>query len=358
MSMGGGGSQTTTSTQTADPRVWDAVSKNVDRATGIADQPFQAYGGQMVAGLSPGYSEAIARAPGINGAGYGQLQQAQGGAQSLLGYQPQSGAAGMSAYQNPYENQVVQGTLGDIERQRQMQQGSDQDAAIAARAFGGSREGVQRALTNEAYDRNALNAVAGIRSNGFNTAAGLAQQDANRDLSGAGLRANASGLLGQLGYQQQQMAMNGQNALLQTGGLQQGNQQAGLDAAFQEFMRQQQYPLQGQQLINQSLGMLPQGMNSSTTSPKPDNTGGLLSGIGSIASAAALLSDERTKSDIETVAYDTKGRRWATWRYNWEDPRVRHFGLIAQETIKTDPDAVLMGADGFYRIDYSKLTVN
>jgi hypothetical protein len=68
------------------------------------------------------------------------------------------------------------------------------------------------------------------------------------------------------------------------------------------------------------------------------------------------FSDERAKADIETVGYDTQGRRWATWRYNWEDSRVRHFGLIAQETLTTDPDAVIMGADGFYRIDYSKLT--
>jgi hypothetical protein len=352
---GGGGSQTSTSVQQADPRIWDAVNQNMQRATGIADQPFQAYGGQMVAPLSPGYNEAIARAPGINGAGYEQLQQAQGGAQGLLSYQPQSGAAGMAAYQNPWESQVVQGTLSDIERQRQMQQGSDADAAIAARAFGGSREGVQRSLTNEAFDRNAFNAVSGLRSQGFNNAAGYAQQDANRDLQGAGVRSNASGLLGQLGQAQQQMAMNGQNALLQTGGLQQGNQQQSLDAMFQEFMRQQQHPYQGQSLINQSLGLLPQGGTTTSTQPGPDRTGQLLGALGSAASLFAM-SDERCKADIETVAYDTKGRRWATWRYNWEDPRIRHFGLIAQETLKTDPDAVLMGADGFYRIDYSKLT--
>lgn len=328
--MSGGGSQTSTTVNQADPRIWDAVNRNVSRATEIADRPFEAYGGQMVAGLSPGYNEAIARAPGINNAGYGSLLQAQGGAQSLLNTQ------------NPYTDQVINASLGDIERQRQMQQQTDADAAIGARAFGGSREGVQRALTNDAYDRNALNTVAGLRSAGFDKSLAATAQGA--------------GLLSQLGGQQQQMAMNGQNALLQAGGLQQGNQQANLDALFSEFMRQQNHGYQGQSLINQSLGLLPQGGTTTSTQPKQSELGGIGSLLGGAASIAGLFSDERLKSDIETVGYDESGRRWTTWRYNWEDPRIRHFGVIAQEVAKAEPDAVSVHESGYLVVDYSKLT--
>jgi hypothetical protein len=383
--MSGGGSQTSTSVQQADPRIWNAVQQNMGRATSIADQPFQSYGGQFTADLTRNQNQAIGMAPGLFNAGSGAINSGILGAQGAQGFTPDmltantaqnpDAFANLSRWQNPFENQVVQGTLSDIERQRQMQQGADADSAISARAFGGSREGVQRALTNEAYDRNALNAVSGLRSQGFNTAAGLAQQDAARGLNSnqfnanayntanaanqnAGLQGNAqqiqvAGLLGQLGGQQQQMYGQGLTGLLQTGGLQQGTQQSDLDARFQEFLRQQQYPYQGQQLINQSLGLLPQGGTTTNTQPGPDRTGQVL---GALGTAAMFMSDERTKADIETVGFDAKGRRWAKWRYHWEDPRIRHFGLIAQEALKTDPNAVMMGEDGFYRIDYSKLT--
>jgi hypothetical protein len=120
-------------------------------------------------------------------------------------------------------------------------------------------------------------------------------------------------------------------------------------------LRGQDDPFRKQQLVTQAMGLLPQGGTSTNTQPGPDRTGQLLGALGT-AAMFLPMSDKQAKADIETVGYDTQGRRWATWRYNWEAPRVRHFGLIAQETLKTDPDAVIMGEDGFYRIDYSKLT--
>ncbi len=81
------------------------------------------------------------------------------------GYTPQqiqamTGAQYMSAYQNPYEQQVVQGTLADIERQRQISQQAQQARATGARAFGGSRQAVAEAIANEDYMRQAANTAA------------------------------------------------------------------------------------------------------------------------------------------------------------------------------------------------------
>jgi hypothetical protein len=81
-------------------------------------------------------------------------------------------------YMNPYEQQVIQGTLGDIERARQGQISAEGAAATAAKAFGGSRQGVTRSLVDEAALRNATNAVAQLRQTGFAQAQnlGLSQQ--------------------------------------------------------------------------------------------------------------------------------------------------------------------------------------
>jgi hypothetical protein len=81
-------------------------------------------------------------------------------------------------YMNPYEQQVIQGTLGDIERARQGQISAEGAAATAAKAFGGTRQGVTRSLVDEAALRNATNAVAQLRNTGFAQAQnlGLSQQ--------------------------------------------------------------------------------------------------------------------------------------------------------------------------------------
>ena len=76
-------------------------------------------------------------------------------------------------YMNPYEQQVIQGTLGDIERARQGQISAEGARATAARAFGGTRQGVTRSLVDEAALRNATNAVAQLRQAGFTQAQNL-----------------------------------------------------------------------------------------------------------------------------------------------------------------------------------------
>ena len=76
-------------------------------------------------------------------------------------------------YMNPYESQVVQGALGDIERARQTQIAQEGAQATAARAFGGSRQAVARSLVDEAALRNAANIAAQLRQTGFTQAQNL-----------------------------------------------------------------------------------------------------------------------------------------------------------------------------------------
>jgi len=84
----------------------------------------------------------------------------------------------VNKYMNPYEQQVIQGTIGDIERVRQGQISAEGARATAAGAFGGTRQAVTRSLVDEAALRNATNAIAQLRQGGFAQAQnlGLAQQ--------------------------------------------------------------------------------------------------------------------------------------------------------------------------------------
>jgi hypothetical protein len=94
----------------------EAVSESVDLARGIG-----AYGMDSVSGASD-----LAASLAV------------GGAQA---YDPQS----VSAYMNPYQQQVTRNALDEMNRQATIQQQTLSAQAVKAGAFGGSREGVQRA---------------------------------------------------------------------------------------------------------------------------------------------------------------------------------------------------------------------
>lgn len=258
---------------------------------------------------------------------------------------------------------------------------ANQGAANAAGQFGASaandasRVNAGLLSTNQLANQNAQNAAGQFGAGAANTAslanmAALNQggqfnagaindaqaRNQQAGLAGAGINANAAGLLGQLGGQQQGLLGNAINTLGATGAMQQGNQQAGLDAGYQEFLRMLNNPYIGQNLVNQSLGLLPQGGTTTQTGPRQDNTmgqvGGLLSGAAAIAS---LFSDGRLKEDLTFSGYDNEGRRWYTYRYVWDEHGMRRRGVIAQEIMDSDPGAVSVHPSGYLMVDYSKL---
>jgi len=243
-----GGSSTpssSTSLTSIDPDIKAAYLQQLadarTAAAGLGTRQFE--------GFTPGYATAEQQltATGIGGAGQQTTNRAAELALAEAGYTPQqiqamTGAQYMSAYQNPYEQQVVQGTLADIERQRQISQQAQQARAVGARAFGGSRQAVAESIANEDYMRQAANTAAQLRSAGFTTAAGFGQTDAARameaaranaanQIAGAGIRQTAVGQLGALGAQQQNLGMTGAQAVMTAEQQRQQLAQARLDAA-------------------------------------------------------------------------------------------------------------------------------
>ena len=170
----------------------------------------------------------------------------------------QTAAGGMAAYQNPYENQVVQQTLRDVGSAAQM--GLNQIGAQAqqARAFGGSRQGIAEAEAMKGYTQQMTDAAGRLRAQGFNTALGASQADLGRQLGAAGQLAG----MGQqsFGYGQQI-----QNMQMQQGAMQQAAMQQLIDQARQQYQGYANAPTQKMQLPLQALGMVPYSTSSTTT---------------------------------------------------------------------------------------------
>lgn len=82
----------------------------------------------------------------------------------------------------------------------------------------------------------------------------------------------------------------------------------------------------------------------------------MLSGLFGLGAAAMpfLFSDERVKTDIEPVGETHSGVPLYSYKYIGEEDGPTHIGVIAQEAMKTHPEAVA-NFGGLWAVDYSKI---
>jgi hypothetical protein len=236
-----------------------------------------AVGGYKGADLSKAYGQQFVAAPGA-------LQtQAESLAGGLGAYQPylqtaatQAGQAGQymgpTAYQqfmSPYQQDVISATLGEYDIQAQKGMRGIADQAIAAGAFGGGREGVQRAEYQAASDRNRAALQAQLLQQGFGQAQGLAAQAFGQQLNLAQAAPQLAG---------QQIA-----GLSTLGAQQQAQAQAGLTAQQQLAQQQLMQPLTAAQQYGSGVTSLIAGYpgtTQQTSQPGPSPVSTAL-GIGS-----------------------------------------------------------------------------
>ena len=141
----------------------------------------------------------------------------------------------LSQYTNPYEAQVVQNTMDDLERTRLMQQNQMSASASSAGAFGGSRQGIAEAETNLGFARQAANTAAQLRQAGYNQALTSAGQDVGYGLQQGQQRLQQGQQLGSLANLGLGMGQSVQNQQTQQGLQQQMMNQALIDAAKQQY---------------------------------------------------------------------------------------------------------------------------
>jgi hypothetical protein len=144
-------------------------------------------------------------------------------------------------YMNPYTQAVTEQSLADLERSRQLQQQQTAAQATAARAFGGSRQGVAEAETNRAFGENAARLVAQQNAQAYEAAQRASEADLARQMQAQQLNQaqdlattqQSLQLAGQFGLANQQAALEAARANQATGlTASQANQDAMLRAAL------------------------------------------------------------------------------------------------------------------------------
>ena len=187
----------------------------------------------------------------------GQLgQQAQttlGGATQYMG--PQA----YQQFMSPYQQQVIDTTLTEFDKQRQQMLAQQQSQAVAGGAFGGAREGVQRAEfgAQSLQDRAALQAQ--LLQQGFGQAQQAAQTAFQQQQGLASLQPTLAG------QEAQQLATLGGQASAYQQAVLDAQATAAREAAFEPYTR---YGLVGQQLTG-LVGGFPTQVQTYQQQPQP-----------------------------------------------------------------------------------------
>ena len=219
----------TTETRQLDPAQQAMLREVYGAGRTLANQPFVPYTGARVAGFNPDQLREFQATRGLFETGM-QFDPLSGIANLATQTTPSLLQTDLSAYQSPFTQQVIDTSLSDLDRARQMAVGRDQDRAISAGAFGGSRSGVLEAETNRAFAEQAARTAANLRQQGFRQALGAAESDLSRSMADRRFQA---GLLGNVQAEQARRL----GLLSGIGRQQQALQQRALDVPFQEFQR-------------------------------------------------------------------------------------------------------------------------
>jgi hypothetical protein len=147
--------------------------------------------GPSAAGLTTATSsDATPTSATPTSAGYTSADFTTAGPATLANFAPQEGAAqakaagifdnGIAKYLNPELESVVGTSLAGYDKQAGQTAAANEAAGARNGAFGGSRFGLQTGEEQADSDLGRANLEATLRSNAYNTATGLANQDADR----------------------------------------------------------------------------------------------------------------------------------------------------------------------------------
>jgi len=208
-------------------------------------------------------------------------QQAEQLSTGLGGYQPFLQAAqtstGPQAYQqymSPYQQAVMDATLQQYDIQAQKGLPALAAQAIGAGAYGGGREGVQRAEYQTQSDLNRALLQANLLQQGYSQAQNLAQNQFANQLN---LAQQSQGLLG------------GQIAGLSTLGAQQQAQQQALLSAQQQLAQKQAYqPLEAAQIYGAGIQPLISGYPGRETTTQTPSPTALQTALGAASTLAGI----------------------------------------------------------------------
>jgi hypothetical protein len=274
------------------------VERMLGKAEALSKTPYQAYGGERMAGFNNLQNQAFNEAANLGPAkqiGVGtQLAGAAGLGSLQAGQNYQNMAtdpSAMQAYMSPYIQGALNPAMDEARRQSGLTGLQNQAAAIKAGAFGGSG---RLALEGE-RQRNLGQLQNQIYGEGMQKAFQNAQQaqqfGSTLGLQGYGQAlqsANTMGQLGQTQFNQQQQAMN---ARMQAGTQQQAFEQQKLQQQYQDFLTQKGYPQQQLSYMSDMLRGLPLSQGTQQQYQAPPSWLAQAAGIGFLGKGLGAFAE-------------------------------------------------------------------
>ena len=252
-------------------------------APSVAPQdPLQTQAASLAASGVGGYQPYLSQAATYGtqaGTTMGGVSPYITGAAGLTGPGAGTGAGSISSYMSPYQQQVIDTTLADFDKQAAMRQQGISDRAVELGGFGGGREGVMLSEYQTQSDKNRAALQAQLLQQGFGQGAALRQQDYTNQLGLAGAQAGlAQGQMGLGAYQQglarlaPQLAGGDIGTLSQIGDIQQRQEQNVLDAQAKGYQMMAQEPYQRLGTYGAGIQGLAPIMGQYTMQQTPDPT--------------------------------------------------------------------------------------
>ena len=250
--------------------------------TVAAQDPLQTQAASLASSGVGGYAPYLSQAATYGtqaGTTMGGVSPYITGAAGLTGTGAGTGTGSIASYMSPYQQQVIDASLSEFDKQAAMRQQQISDAAISVGGFGGGREGVMQSEYQTQSDKNRALLQAQMLQQGFGQGAALRQQDYTNLLGLGGAQAGlAQGQLGLGQYQKglaqlaPQLAGGDIQTLSGVGAIQQQQGQRVLDAQAQANQMMAMEPYQRLGTYGQGIGQLAPMMGSQTTQISPDPT--------------------------------------------------------------------------------------
>lgn len=245
------------------------VERMLGKAEAFTEAPYQAYGGERIAGFTPMQEQAFQNAADLGPArqlGLGTQMAGISGLQALGAGQNYQNMAtdpySMASYMSPYVENALAPQMREAARQSAIQGQMDQAKAVQQNAFGGSRS----AIVEAERQRNLGQLQSDIYNKGLQSAYQQAQQaqqfGSTLGLQGAQAAGQAAATMGQLGqtqFGQQKDIIAAQQA---AGSQQQALQQQQLQQKYQDFLTQKAYPQQNLAFMSDILRGAPLGQQT------------------------------------------------------------------------------------------------
>jgi hypothetical protein len=238
-----------------------------------------------VAGMSPIQQAAIAR--GQQGIGaYVPYTTAAG--QGYNAAQQMLSPEAIQQYMSPYQQNVIDAAMMNIQRQGDIAQQNMQSQAVRAGAFGGSREGVQRANLARGLAETQQSTMANLLSQNYN-------QASQRALQSAIATGQIAQGIGALGGQVQNLGQQDVSFQYGLGQQEQAQRQREMDALRSSNLQQAMLPYQHLGFVSDIQKGLPSSQSALITQNVPapsmvQQVGGLLTGVAGTAAGINAIS--------------------------------------------------------------------